>query len=69
MPHQLTLPVPVLHPPNHPPTPPQNYQLRIAYATYQLVQRMPGGERHVAFTRILHRTAPDHAQARQAAVL
>jgi hypothetical protein len=37
----------------------QNYQLRIAYATYKLVQAMPGGERHVAFTRILHRTKPD----------
>ena len=32
-------------------SPYQNYQLRIAYATYQLVQKMPGGERHVAFTR------------------
>ncbi|KAL4420198.1 hypothetical protein ABPG77_011414 [Micractinium sp. CCAP 211/92] len=40
-------------------SPYQNYQLRIAYATYRLVQRMPGGERHVAFTRILHRTKPD----------
>ena len=37
----------------------QNYQLRIAYATYKLIQQMPGGERHVAFTRILHRTKPD----------
>lgn len=39
-------------------SPYQNYQLRIAYATYKLVQAMPGGERHVAFTRILHRTKP-----------
>lgn len=38
---------------------PQNYQLRIAYATYKLVQAMPGGEHHVGFTRILHRTKPD----------
>lgn len=44
---------------------PQNYQLRIAYATYQLVQGMPGGEHHVAFTRILHRTKPDHAALTQ----
>ena len=43
-------------------SPYQNYQLRIAYATYRLVQKMPSGERHVAFTRILHRTQPDHAQ-------
>jgi hypothetical protein len=41
-------------------SPYQNYQLRIAYATYKLIQKMPGGERHVAFTRILHRTKPDH---------
>lgn len=40
-------------------SPYQNYQLRIAYATYKLVQRMPGGDRHAAFTRILHRTKPD----------
>lgn len=40
-------------------SPYQNYQLRIAYGTYKLVQAMPGGERHVAFTRILHRTKPD----------
>ena len=32
-------------------SPYQNYQLRIAYATYKLIQQMPGGERHVAFTR------------------
>ena len=29
------------------------------YGTYKLVQRMPGGEGLVAFTRILHRTKPD----------
>eukprot|EP00889_Picochlorum_renovo_P006826 jgi/Picre1/33856/NNA_001335.t1 len=36
-----------------------NYQMRIAYGTYRLIQKMPGGERHTAFTRILHRTARD----------
>ena len=40
-------------------SPYQNYQIRIALATYKLTQAMPGGERHVAFTRILHRTKPD----------
>lgn len=29
------------------------------YGTYQLVQKMNGGDRMVAFTRILHRTRPD----------
>ena len=29
------------------------------YGTYQLVQKMPGGDQLVAFTRILHRTKPD----------
>ena len=38
-------------------SPYQNYQMRIAYATYKLVLGMPGGERHVGFTRILHRRA------------
>ena len=33
--------------------------MRIAYATYKLMLAMPGGERHVGFTRILHRTQPD----------
>eukprot|EP00873_Tetraselmis_striata_P027120 jgi/Tetstr1/447384/TSEL_034820.t2 len=36
-----------------------NFQTRIMYATYRKVQKMPGGERLVAFTRILHRTKPD----------
>lgn len=29
------------------------------YGTYKKVQAMPGGERLVAFTRVLHRTVPD----------
>ena len=29
------------------------------YGTYKLVQKMPGGEKMVAFTRILHRQKPD----------
>jgi hypothetical protein len=33
--------------------------MRIAYATYKLILDMPGGERHVAFTRVLHRGVPD----------
>jgi hypothetical protein len=33
--------------------------MRIAYATYNLVLTMPGGERFKGFTRILHRTIPD----------
>jgi hypothetical protein len=52
-------PTPPTHPPTHPAGRLQNYQLRIAYATYKLVQAMPGGERHVGFTRVLHRTKPD----------
>mmetsp|Transcript_4256 Transcript_4256/g.12271 ORF Transcript_4256/g.12271 Transcript_4256/m.12271 type:complete len:438 (-) Transcript_4256:1868-3181(-) len=36
-----------------------NFQLRIMYGTYKLVQQMPGGEKLVAFTRILHRMKPD----------
>ena len=40
-------------------SPYQNYQTRIAYATYQLTAAMPGGEHQVAFTRILHRQTPD----------
>jgi len=38
----------------------QNFQTRIMYASYQMVQKMPGGENMVAFTRILHRTVPDY---------
>ena len=33
--------------------------MRIAWATYNLILAMPGGERHVAFTRVLHRTKDD----------
>jgi len=33
--------------------------MRIAYATYEMIQKMPGGDRHKAFTRILHRTPRD----------
>jgi len=29
------------------------------YGTYKLVQKMAGGEKLVAFTRILHRQTPD----------
>ena len=29
------------------------------YGTYKAVQKMPGGQQLVAFTRILHRTTPD----------
>ena len=29
------------------------------YGTYQKAQQLPGGERLAAFTRILHRQAPD----------
>uniref|UniRef100_A0A061QV19 Hydroxyproline O-arabinosyltransferase-like domain-containing protein n=1 Tax=Tetraselmis sp. GSL018 TaxID=582737 RepID=A0A061QV19_9CHLO len=36
-----------------------NFQTRIMYGTYLKVQSMPGGEKLVAFTRILHRTKPD----------
>eukprot|EP00884_Botryococcus_braunii_P014590 jgi/Botrbrau1/23131/Bobra.0243s0061.1 len=36
-----------------------NFQNRIMYATYKMVQKSPGGEKLVAFTRILHRTKPD----------
>ncbi len=36
-----------------------DYQMRIAYASYRLILGMPGGERHTAFTRILHRTNRD----------
>ena len=29
------------------------------YGTYQMIQKAAGGDRHVAFTRILHRSEPD----------
>ncbi len=42
---------------------PQSFQCLGAcggrYGTYKLVQKMPGGEGLVGFTRILHRTRPD----------
>eukprot|EP00798_Chlamydomonas_sp_ICE-L_P009118 gene9118-16240_t len=37
----------------------QNFQTRIKWETFKLVQKMPGGEKMTAFTRILHRTVPD----------
>ncbi|KAK9795215.1 hypothetical protein WJX73_002433 [Symbiochloris irregularis] len=36
-----------------------NFQTRIMHGTYKQVQALPGGERLVGFTRILHRTKPD----------
>lgn len=40
-------------------SPYQNFQARIMIGTYRLVKKMPGGEKLVALTRILHRTKPD----------
>lgn len=40
-------------------SPYQNYQTRILLGTYELMRSMPGGQKFVAFTRILHRTKPD----------
>lgn len=37
----------------------QNWQGRIMYGTYKLVQKMPGGEKLTGFTRILHRVHED----------
>jgi hypothetical protein len=37
----------------------QNFQGRIMYGTYKIVQKMPGGEKLTGFTRILHRVKPD----------
>jgi len=37
----------------------QNFQGRVMYGTYKIVQGMPGGEKLTGFTRILHRTVPD----------
>lgn len=37
----------------------QNWQGRIMYGTYKLVQEMPGGEKLTGFTRILHRVHED----------
>lgn len=36
-----------------------NYQNLVLYGTFKLAQKMPGGEKMVAFTRILHRTSDD----------
>lgn len=36
-----------------------NFQSRIMYATYKLVQTEKGGDKLIAMTRILHRTKPD----------
>lgn len=36
-----------------------NIQTRIMYATYKIAKKMPGGEKMVAFTRVLHRTTGD----------
>lgn len=40
-------------------SPYQNFQGRIMYGTYKLVQKMPGGEKLTGFTRVMHRTVPD----------
>ncbi|KAG2438731.1 hypothetical protein HXX76_005276 [Chlamydomonas incerta] len=40
-------------------SPYQNFQGRIMYGTYKLVQKMPGGDKLTGFTRILHRMKPD----------
>ncbi|GMH39670.1 hypothetical protein BSKO_07568 [Bryopsis sp. KO-2023] len=40
-------------------SPYQNIQTRIMYATYKIARKMPGGEKMVALTRVLHRTAED----------
>ncbi len=37
----------------------QSPQGRIMYATYRLVQKMPGGEKLTGFTRIMHRMTDD----------
>eukprot|EP00798_Chlamydomonas_sp_ICE-L_P017194 gene17194-23512_t len=37
----------------------QNFQGRIMYGTYKLVQAMPGGEKLTGFTRILHHVKED----------
>jgi hypothetical protein len=37
----------------------QNFQTRVAYATFLMAQKQAGGERMVAFTRILHRMEDD----------
>lgn len=36
-----------------------NYQNLVMYGTYKLAQKMPGGDKMVGFTRILHRTTHD----------
>eukprot|EP01023_Acetabularia_acetabulum_P067906 TRINITY_DN9490_c0_g1_i1.p1 TRINITY_DN9490_c0_g1~~TRINITY_DN9490_c0_g1_i1.p1 ORF type:complete len:176 (-),score=16.00 TRINITY_DN9490_c0_g1_i1:71-598(-) len=42
-------------------SPYQNIQCRLMYGSYILVQKQPGGELLVGFTRILHRTQDDNA--------
>mmetsp|Transcript_41766 Transcript_41766/g.124933 ORF Transcript_41766/g.124933 Transcript_41766/m.124933 type:complete len:415 (-) Transcript_41766:147-1391(-) len=37
----------------------QNWQGRIMYGTYKLVQKMPGGDKLTGFTRVLHRGHKD----------
>jgi hypothetical protein len=36
-----------------------SFWLKYRYSTFKLTQAMPGGEKMVAFTRILHRTQED----------
>ena len=40
-------------------SPYQNFQARIMVGGFRLAQKMPGGDKMVALTRILHRTTPD----------
>ena len=37
----------------------QNFQSRVMYGTYNMVRKLPKGEKLVAFTRILHRVKSD----------
>lgn len=37
----------------------QNFQGRVMYGTYKIVQQMPGGEKLTGFTRVLHRSVID----------
>ena len=47
------------HAPSHPALPFTSCSPPPRYGTYKLVQKMPGGERHTGFTRILHRMKED----------
>eukprot|EP00955_Chlamydomonas_euryale_P079255 363275-Chlamydomonas_euryale.AAC.5 len=40
-------------------SPYQNFQARIMVGTYNIIRKMPGGDKLVAMTRILHRSTPD----------